>query len=278
MTPRIEPKNPVVGGDGRRRDGGPPCRRAIGREAEHDLHPTAVVACRALVGGNDAAVVVAGAAGTGDRDVHVLWRRQPDRVAEPRGAGSGLSRHSAAERSAPGTGQSPATPQGGGKPTRRRACRRRPAGHPRWGHHREADGAAVETLRCHHTGDTGASRIPPAARPSGRPRAAGSAPEHELVESRTRVAPRDGAGGSAPTDDRSRAKPDPPRIQRTGVSGGQHQRAKPAPDRTRRVALSPAAQRRRTGTRLTPSPNPRPSARPGGPPRPPGWRRSGRWS
>ena len=148
----------------------------------------------------------------------------------------------------------------------------------RWGHHREADGAAVETLRCHHTGDTGASRIPPAARPSGRPRAAGSAPEHELVESRTRVAPRDGAGGSAPTDDRSRAKPDPPRIQRTGVSGGQHQRAKPAPDRTRRVALSPAAQRRRTGTRLTPSPNPRPSARPGGPPRPPGWRRSGRWS
>lgn len=221
MTPRIEPKNLVVGGDGRRRDGGPPCRRAIGREADHDLHPAAVVACRALVGRNDVAVDVAGAAGTGDRNVHVLRRRQPDRVAEPGGAGSGLSRHSAAERSASGKGQGPATPQGGGEPRRRCARRRRSAGHPRWGHHRQANGAAAKTLRCHHTGNTGASRIPAAARPRGRPRAAGSAPEHKLVESRARVALCDRASGSAPTIDRSRAEPDTPRIQRTGVSGCQ---------------------------------------------------------
>lgn len=238
MTPRIEPKNVVVGGDGRRRDGGPPCRRAIGREADHDLHPAAVVACRALVGRNDVAVDVAGAAGTGDRNVHVLRRRQPDRVAEPGSAGSGLSRHSAAERSASGKGQGPATPQGGGEPRRRCARRRRSAGHPRWGHHRQANGAAAKTLRCHHTGDTGASRIPAAARPRGRPRAAGSAPEHKLVESRARVALCDRASGSAPTIDRSRAEPDTPRIQRTGVSGCQRQRPGTAPDRTRPVALT----------------------------------------
>ena len=250
MTLRIEPKNPVVGGDGRRRDGRPPCRRAIGREADHDLHPAAVVACRALVGGNGVAVVVLGAAGTGNRNVHLLRRRQPDRAAEPRGAGPSLSRHSAAKRSDPGAGQGPATPQGSGKPTGQRGRRRRPAGHPWWGDHRQADGAAAEIVRRHHTVDTGASRIPAAARPISRLRAAGSAPEHELVESRARVAPRRRAGGAAATDDRSRAESDAPRIQRAGVSGYQPERAGTASDRTRSAALtSGSAGRPRAGAR-----------------------------
>ena len=141
VTLLLEPKYSKEPGGGRRRNGGQGFQLGIGREADHEVHTTSVVRGGTLVGRDNGALAVACPAGTCHRDVHLLRRRQSDRLAEPRGAGAGLSRHSAPQRPHPGAVQSPTTaPRQPGKPARSHAPGRRPPRDSRRGNHRSSDG------------------------------------------------------------------------------------------------------------------------------------------